>query len=274
MAERSAINRTGQAVLGLRKRLAPVLLGGLALLSAVPAFAEAQSPAPAASAAPIDPARLAAARPVVEKFLPAGTYKRMMGETMSKMMDGMMGSMMKLPLRQIAAVSGLSEKQLGKISDASLEQVTAIVDPHFHERTKLGMDAMFGAMADMMDGFEPRVRDALTRAYARKFETGELNEINGFFKTPAGGKFAGEYMSMFMDPEIMNEMMGLMPEMMKKMPEMIGKAEKATASLPKARKYSDLSRSERDQLAKLLGVKPDDLKPKTDNEETDEGTAL
>jgi hypothetical protein len=248
-----------------------ILLGACALTPVMPVHAQAQA---ATTTTTIDPARLAAARPVVEKFLPEGTYKRLMGDTMSRMMDGLLGSAMKMPVRQIASISGLAPEKLAQLSDASIEQVTAIVDPHFKERSKRGMDAMFGAMADMMDSFEPRVRDALTRAYARKFEASQLVEIDRFFQTPTGGKFAAEYMSMFMDPEIMTEMVGLMPEMMKKMPDMVKKAEEATAKLPKARSFSDLTKSEREKLATLLGVEPGDLKPSNDNDESDEGTAL
>ena len=126
------------------------------------------------------------------------------------------------------------------------------------------------SMVDLMDGFEPKVRDALTRAYARKFDGRQLSELNSFFKTPTGDLYARESMMMFMDPEIMGEMQALMPEMMKKMPEMAAKAEAATKALPSPRKIADLSPQERDKLAKLLGVKAGDL---TDDAATnDEGT--
>ena len=41
----------------------------------------------------LDPARLAAARPVIDALWPLGTYRRIMQGTMSKMMDGMMNQM-------------------------------------------------------------------------------------------------------------------------------------------------------------------------------------
>lgn len=234
-------------------------LVALALGSAVPAV-HAQDSAKTAQPAQIDPARLAAATPVVAKLFPVGTYKRMMGETMSKMMDGMMGSMLRMPVAQIAKMSGLSTEKVLALPEASVEEVTTIVDPHFRKRTKLGMDAMFGSMADLMDSFEPNVRAALTRAYARKFEIAQLGEINAFFDTPTGNKFASDYMSMFVDPEIMGEMQALMPEMMKKMPDFVTAAEKATKGLPPARKIQDLSKAEREKLAQLLGVKASELK--------------
>lgn len=229
----------------------------LAMGSAMPV---AQAQADSAVIASADPARVTAARPVVDKLFPVGTYRRMMGGTMSKMMDSMVGGVMKMPIAQIARIGGVSTDKLTGMSEASLEEVSTIIDPHFRERTKLGMDAMMGSMTDLMDGFEPNVRNALTRAYARKFDVRQLGEINAFFATPTGNRFASDYMSMMMDPDIMNEMQALMPELMKKIPDMAEKAKKATESLPPPRKASDLSNAEKTKLAQLLGIKTSDLK--------------
>ncbi|EZP73658.1 putative uncharacterized protein precursor [Sphingomonas paucimobilis] len=247
------------------KRAVRACLTGLALLAAPLAHAQAPQGAPAA-----DPARVAAARPVVDKIFPAGTYRRMMDGTMSKMMDSMMDGVMKMPIAQLARIGGVPQDRLASLDETSMEQISAIVDPNFRQRTKLGMDAMMASMADMMDGFEPKVRDALTRAYARKFDGRQLSELAAFFNTPTGGLYARESMMMFMDPEIMGEMQALMPEMMQKMPDMAARAEAAAKSLPPPRKIADLSPDERGKLAKLLGVKASDL---TDQPATsDEGT--
>ena len=233
---------------------------GLALLTA---------PVTNAQTAP-DAARVAAAQPVVDKIFPVGTYRRMMEGTLSKMMDSMMDGVMKMPIAQLARIGGVPEEKLAGLNQSSMEQISAIVDPHFRERTTLGMNAMMASMTEMMDGFEPKVRDALTRAYARKFDGRQLAELAAFFRTPTGDLYARQSMMMFMDPEIMSEMQALMPEMMKKMPEMAAKAEEATKKLPPPRKIADLSQEERGNLAKLLGVKASDLK---DNAATsDEGT--
>jgi hypothetical protein len=235
-------------------------LMGLALLAA---------PVTNAQTAP-DAARVAAAQPVVDKIFPVGTYRRMMEGTLSKMMDSMMDGVMKMPIAQLARIGGVPQEKLAGLNQSSMEQVSAIVDPHFRERTTLGMNAMMASMTEMMDGFEPKVRDALTRAYARKFDGRQLAELAAFFRTPTGDLYARQSMMMFMDPEIMSEMQALMPEMMKKMPEMAAKAEEATKKLPPPRKIADLSPEERGKLAKLLGVKASDLK---DNAATsDEGT--
>jgi hypothetical protein len=237
-------------------------LAALALLAAVPSHAQQQ---PAA----IDPARLAMGDTIANTVFPAGTYKRMMGETMSKLMNGMMGSMMKLPVREIVTMSGLPTDQVTKLNETSLEEISAIVDPHFRERTKLMMDTMFASMGDLMTTFEPRLRAALARSFARKFDPAQLGEIRAFFATPTGSKFAGDYMTMFLEPEIMGEMQGMMPEMMKKMPEMLAPAIKATEKLPEPRKFSDLTPAEQDKLATLLGIAPADLRKSASRAEKD-----
>ena len=245
-----------------RLALATALIASPILASA-PAWAAEQPSA----ATPVDAARLAAARPVVLKLFPVGTYKRMMGETMGKMMDAMLGSAMTLPIAQIATISGVPSEQVMEMGEAKLGEITAIVDPHFRQRSKAGMDAMMGGMAQMMDGYEPKVRDALTRAFARRFSTAELGEISTFFATSTGNRFAGEYMMMFMDPEIMSEMQALMPDMMKNMPKMVEQAKAATKDIPTPRKLSDLSADERKRLSTLLGVKEKDLQDTAQSQE-------
>ena len=241
-------------------------LAGVTLLAcAAPSALAAETGSPAKSAAPatpvqIAPAQIDAARPVVDKLFPVGTYRRMMGENMSRIMDGMMDGLLKMPLADLARIGGVPAEKLSGMDPASLEEVSAILDPNYRERTKRGMDAMMGGMTDLMDGFEPRVREALVRAYARKFTPAELAELGAFFGTPTGGKYAANAMSIFMDPEIMGEMQALMPEMMRQMPELARRAEKATASLPPPRRLSDLSKAERKRLAAILGVQEGELK--------------
>ncbi|MGE4431408.1 MAG: DUF2059 domain-containing protein [Sphingobium sp.] len=239
--------------------LAPVAQAGSGQAKPAPAAASPAVASPAA-AEPLDRAQIDAARPVVEKLFPAGTYRRMMGENFTRMMDGMMDGVMKMPIADLARLGGIPADQVATMDQASLAEMSAIIDPHYRERTKGGMDAMMAGMVDLMDGFEPRVRDALTRAYARKFSIAELGQLHAFFATPTGGKYAGESMSIFMDPEIMGEMQALMPEMMQQMPALVEAAKKATDALPPPRKISDLSDAERKRLASILGVKEEELK--------------
>lgn len=198
-----------------------------ALSLALPQFATAQTLA-TESASP-DPARLAAARPVIDKLWPLGTYRRMMDGTMSKMMDGMMASMFDMKAADMAGMAGADGKAVG---DKSMGQLAAEKDPHFRERMKITMDTMMSEMLPIMERMEPTIRDSLSRVYAGRFTVPQLGEMNAFFATPTGKAYADQAMTMFMDPEVMKSVQGFTPELIKAMPAIMQKIEKATAHLP------------------------------------------
>lgn len=197
-------------------------LASATLVLAAPAFAQT---APAPTTAP-DPARLAAAEKAVAALVPDGIYMKMMRNQFPRMMDTMMAQMM-----------GKTPAELG-FSDAApdggktMRETMAGADPHFQERMRIMTRVMGEEMGVVFEKIEPRVRAGLSRAFARKFTTQQLDEMNAFFATPAGKAFANEYLTTFMDPEVIQEMMAATPEMMKAMPAIMEKVEAATKHLP------------------------------------------
>jgi hypothetical protein len=206
-----------------------------------------------------DPARLAAAKDVVGKLLPQGIYKRMLGTTMNTMMDSIMGPIGDLPIREVMRLGGLSEADAKALGESTMREVMEVYDPHWLERMQLTMHAMTDAMSDLMVSMEPKVRDALGRAYAREFSLAELQDMGRFFASPSGAHYAGKSMELFMDPEMMKTMMEAMPEIMKQMPAIMEKAMTAAKDLPAPRTNKDLTPAERKKLAGLLGVDPKTL---------------
>ena len=99
----------------------------------------------------------------------------------------------------------------------------------------------------------------LASAYAGRFDTKQLQEMNAFFATPTGRAYAADSYIVMMSPEVMSKMQGLVPRLMKEMPAVIEKVKAATASLPEPRKYADLTNAERDKLAALLGISRKEL---------------
>ncbi|WP_447727228.1 DUF2059 domain-containing protein [Sphingomonas koreensis] len=199
-----------------------VLLAAAAFTLAAPVLAQT---APAPAAAP-DPARIAAAEKAVTALVPEGIYMKMMRDQFPHMMDAMMAQMM-----------GMTPTEFGVPADGAgdgrtMGAVMADADPHFQERMKIMSRVMGEEMGALFSKIEPGVRTGLSRAFARKFTTQQLNEMNAFFATPTGSVFASEYLSTFMDPEVIREMMTAAPEMMKAMPAIMAKVEKATAHLP------------------------------------------
>ena len=231
-----------------------------AALIAVAAHAQTAEKPGSAPVAPVDPTRLAQARLVVGKLIPPGAYRTVMGSATTQMVDNMDGMLKAMPLRQIAQIGGLDAKQAAALDKVNVEQVMAIYDPHWRERTRLTMRAMFDAMGSFFTSIEPELREAYARAYANRFTLAELNDLNRFYATPTGAKFAGQYLTIGTDPAITGEMGSIMPRMMQQMPTFAAAAQKAAAGLPPPRKIQDLTPAERAQLAKALGVPESRLK--------------
>ncbi|MBA2467357.1 MAG: DUF2059 domain-containing protein [Sphingomonas sp.] len=211
-----------------------------ALLCAVPALARAPAktppPAPPIIAAPSqapaakpDDTRLALARSAVAHVWPAGTYQKMMS---SMMIDQMMGAVFDTKLGDMVPNDPKMSDEDKKVAETTMGDAIALKDPHFRERMRLTNATMVAEMGPMLNRVEPKIRDALAMAYAKKFNVQQLTEINRFFATPPGQFYASESMLLFMDPEMMKAMMGMMPELIKTMPAIMEKVKAATAHLP------------------------------------------
>jgi hypothetical protein len=114
-------------------------------------------------------------------------------------------------------------------------------------------------MGEFLTSLEPELREAMAHAYANHFTLGELTDLDRFFSTPSGAKFASQYMTIMSDPAMAAEMKSIMPKMMQQMPQFIETAQKATADLPPPRKLEDLTPAERAKIAAALGVSESDL---------------
>ena len=235
-------------------------------LAAQTASGPAAAPAATVSAAApsADPARLAEARIVIARLLPPGIYRTVMSATVAPMMETMGESMKTLPLREMAAMGGLDPKQAAALDKVNLEQVMAIYDPHWRERSQLTMRAMVDQMGTFFTTLEPELREAYAHAYADSFTLDELRDLDSFFTTPTGAKYAARYMTISTDPAVAAETRAMVPKLLQQMPTFLAAGQKATAALPPPRKLKDLDPAQRAALAKALGVKEDQLHdPKT-----------
>lgn len=122
-------------------------------------------------------------------------------------------------------------------------------------------------MQEMFDDIEPAVRTGLARAYARRFTAQEMTEMVAFFKTPTGSKFAAESMPIYTSKEVLAASADMMPSLFEHMTDVNHKIEEKTADLPPVKSAEDLTKEERAELARLLGVSPEDLGTETQEEE-------
>ena len=226
---------------------------------AIAAPCAAQTPtAPKAISAPVTPSP--AALEIAAKLFPDGTYRKMLGPSMTQMMSGMSENVAAMPLGPFLKAAGLPESDVAKIDKTSLGEIMAIVDPNYKERMRRMMDGMFAAMIPVMEKLEPDLRAGLAESLQSRFSTAQLADLRTFFATPTGGIYASEQMLLFMDPAVMGRMQAAMPKLMETMPAVIAQVAKSDAELPKQKSYEDLTPEDRAKLSKLLGVAPPSAK--------------
>lgn len=216
----------------------------------------AAEPAPASAA---DSARLTLAEQTVDYVFPAGTYSRMMGQTMDKMMDAILDSAMGMPLQDLTNVAGGKAIEVGK---GSLAEMMQIYDPAYKERMRLSSRTMMTEMGALMTRFEPDIRSGLASAYAKRFDSAQLGELNRFFATPTGKAYAADSYIIMMSPDVMEKMQALMPEVIRSMPAIVEKVKRATEKLPRPRTYAELSDAEKTKIATILGLSRRELEEK------------
>ncbi len=227
----------------------------LALTVATPAVAKTE--APVTVTAPNMTTGTPLASEIAGKLFPDGTYRKMLGPSMTKMLSDMTDSMMTtMPLRPLLKSVGLPEESVTKLDKSTLGEIMAVTDPHYRERIRRGTNAMFLAMLPMFEKLEPDLRAGLAISLDNRFSSAELGDLKTFFATPTGSSFASQQMMLFMDPAVMGRMQAAMPKIMEAMPTMIAAMTDATKDIPKARTYNDLTPAERARLAALLGIDP------------------
>lgn len=178
-----------------------------------------------------DPARLASARISVQAMWPDGSY--------AKMVSGFVGnittSVMRMKKSDLASLASKPTKTMANTasSDRSIHDQAAAKDPYFDQRMAATFDVIHEEIGKISAVIDPRMRDGLARAMARRFDARQLGDINAFFATSSGHALASEYMQLWLEPETMRSMFGVIPEMMKLMPDATQKLKAVNDRFPK-----------------------------------------
>ena len=177
-----------------------------------------------------DPAheRLALAQATASGLLPNGIY----ADLFDDVMDGVVDRVLSINPADFGAKKGTD-----KSGDAtSLRQAIAKEDPHFDERMRITKRVIREELIKVSAVMEPKLRDGLARAIARRFDERQLRDINAFLATDSGKAFAGHSMRMWVDPDVMRSMMQTLPHMVTALPGAMARLEAETAHLPKPKK--------------------------------------
>lgn len=153
----------------------------LLLVSPQAAPVAAPSP-PVAAQTPGDmQARVAKARIIVERTMPAEQRDKMFGQVIDDMMANMIAGMMQ------------GDPDLAKSLESNTEAAKLLAN--FIDRQKKL------ALGDLKET-GPEMVDALASAYAKRFTIAELAEVDAFIATPTGSRFFQAGTQIFSDPAI------------------------------------------------------------------------
>jgi len=176
--------------------MSKILLTALAL-AASPVIANAQStPAgqTAATATPVDPARLTAAKALLDELMPP--------DRRNAMLEGMLRPMMANIQQGL-----LSDPEIAK-QLKSTPQARPILESYLRDQTDSTMALLRQNMPGMID--------AMAHAYARRFDMKQLGELQAFFATPTGRAYMEQSMQVMSDTDVSAWQRSLMQQSMQK----------------------------------------------------------
>lgn len=164
------------------------------LAASIPTAALAQPES--ASTTPIDEARLASARDLIEVFFPSASREQMLNGMMTAINANMRNGIM-----QSEMLKGVLE---------SKPAAGPVVENFLAE------EALY-ARGQLGEHF-PQLLDAMAMAYARRFTLAQLGELRSFFATPTGALYVRESMTILSDPDIARVQSVMMAESMDRLP--------------------------------------------------------
>ena len=208
----------------------------------------ARQPLPPPAAVSADPEKAALAARVAASLWPDGTYGRMV-DSMIGGKDGI--SDMFLDMRPSDLMGALAETMVGEgkpkpdVTEGpdppspTFREMFKAEDPHFEERMRITMTVVGEEVRRIAKPIEPKFREGLAKSIARRFTRDQLAPIAAFLETEPGRAFADQWMTLFIDKDVMLAMIQSVPAMIKEMPAAFKKVEAATAHLPKPPKKTE-----------------------------------
>jgi len=171
-----------------------------------------------------DPTRLAAARDATMTMFPKGTY----GQAMSGLMNRTVDRVLDMSEADFADMlppakdkKDKKDKKAGPPSKEPLRLMLAKKEPNFDAKLA-AVRAFAGVMfVKLGDVAEPKFREGMARALARKFDDRQLAEIRTFLATPTGAAYGREMVGLWFEPDVMRGTFQLFPEVMKMMPDLM-----------------------------------------------------
>jgi hypothetical protein len=189
-----------------------------------------------------DPARLALAREATMTMFPKGTY----GQAMTGFVDQFSNRILDMSEAELLAMFPEEEKaeeetkgKKSKKKMAAKKEASKPKPPPSTEPLRVSLakkeplfDAKLAAIrafaGTMIQKFgdvaEPKFREGMARAMARKFDAAQIAEIQTFLATPTGAAYGREMVGLWFQPDVIRGTFEALPEMMKLMPDFMKEA--------------------------------------------------
>lgn len=204
-------------------------------------------------------ARLPAAEGIIARIWPVGASAELSQNLFGEMLSGFDTKMSHGAKAGLATSLGVSPLDLQNLSDAQAAEAMTLFDPAWEQR-EIAVNAMVPEfMRDITNLVEPPMRRAMIEVYAIRFTAPELAEINAFFATDTGAKYARQSLSMASDRRLMAATMEAMPAMFAMIGQMEERMKARIENLPAPRSFADLSPEERAKVAQLTGYAVEEI---------------
>jgi hypothetical protein len=214
---------------------------------------------------PVPPAQLALAQQTTGALVPPGSLEKMMDNLYGKLLRGMLGEFGGMSDLMLSYKTGVENDKIAALDTPTKEKIADLFDPYRKAREEKIMTNIKPLVSEVLRDFEAPMRDGMAKAFARKFSADQLTQMNSFFATPAGSAYAGEWMALQVDPEIILAVLRSVPPMADKWIDRAPELEaKFKDDLPKEKQMADLSDAELTKLAGLMKVDVQQLKEQRD----------
>ena len=175
-----------------------------------------------------EPARLAAARQATMMMFPKGTYGQAMSGFLNKTADRVLDMseadfVEMFPETEDKGKKSKTAKAKAKKGPPSTEPLRLMLakkEPNFDAKLAAARAFAGTMIVKFGDAVEPKFREGMSRALARKFDARQLAEIQSFLATPTGAAYGREMVGLWFEPDVMRSSFELFPDMIKLMPDM------------------------------------------------------
>ncbi len=211
------------------------------------------------TSAPLDSTQLTKGRKLAALLMPPSALEAAIDGMAQKLLWPIVYKISPPAAREVAAMTGLDEADLGAVNSVKLDQALEIVDPAFYQRQEAMNSTLRQETLGLIKELAPGFREDMAQAFARGRSANEMDIIIQYFETWGDENTDSAKILLGTDPLFLPTMQKTLAKILEAMPSLLKKASAAATNLPKPRGIEDLTVAERAQFAALLGVSPDTL---------------